>query len=132
MKGLASLSVCIHVSSVLKYVCVPPVCLKDLLFQQGRNQSYAFAMQESQRKEIPELHSGNQAVKDLPLKMELYVSHFHGLFTLAQLLWHKKKEAFSFTHTNNQANCPYLKMVEHVYLSSLPSESLPCTRAILY
>lgn len=83
---------------------------------------------ESQRKEIPELHSGNQAVKDLPLKMELYVSHFHGLFTLAQLLWHKKKkEAFSFTHTNNQANCPYLKMVEHVYLSSLPSESLPCT-----
>lgn len=58
------------------------VCLKDLLFQQGRNQSCAFAMQESQRKEIPELHSGNQAVKDLPLKMELYVSHVRGLFTL--------------------------------------------------
>lgn len=62
------------------------VCVKDLLFQQGRNQSCAFAMQESQRKEIPELHSGNQAVKDLPLKMELCVSHFHGLFTLALLL----------------------------------------------
>lgn len=65
-------------------------------------------MQESQRKEIPELHSGNQAVKDLPVKMELYVSHFHGLFTLAQLLWHKK-EAFSFTHLHNPVNCPYLK-----------------------
>lgn len=98
MKGLASLSVCVHVSSVLKYVCVPPVCLKDLLFQQGRNQSYAFAMQESQRKEIPELHSGNQAVKDLPLKMELYVSHFHGLFTLAQLLWHKKRGILIHSH----------------------------------
>lgn len=34
-------------------VCGSPVCLEDLLFQQGRNQSCAFAVRESQRKEIP-------------------------------------------------------------------------------
>lgn len=89
------MNVCVWVS-----VHVLPVCLRDLLFQQSRNQSCAFAMQESQRKEISELHSGNQAVKELPQKMELRVSHFHGLFTLAQLvLWHIKKQSHSLTPT---------------------------------
>lgn len=59
-------------------------------------------MQESQRKEIPELHSGNQAVKDLPLEMELYVSHFHGLFTPAQLLRHNKRHSHSLTSATQQ------------------------------
>ncbi|XP_069382778.1 zinc finger protein 64 isoform X1 [Paralichthys olivaceus] len=58
-------------------------------------------MQESQRKEIPELHSGNQAVKELPEKMELHVSHFHGLFTPAQLLRHKERGLL--THSPQQA-----------------------------
>nr|XP_019960071.1 PREDICTED: zinc finger protein 64 isoform X3 [Paralichthys olivaceus] len=57
--------------------------------------------EESQRKEIPELHSGNQAVKELPEKMELHVSHFHGLFTPAQLLRHKERGLL--THSPQQA-----------------------------
>ena len=100
-------SVCVRIYQscvcVCVCVCVCPSCLsQDLLFQQGRNQYCGIAIQESQRKEIPELHSGNQAVKELPLKIELYVSHIHGLFTLVQLLQHKLRHSYSLTPKTQQ------------------------------
>lgn len=81
-------------------MCVrPPSVSRICCFSREGIKSCAFAMQESQRKEIPEPHSGNQAVKDLPLKMELCVTHFHGLFTLAQLLSHQSRRSYSLTST---------------------------------
>lgn len=85
----ACVRMCVRLPSVSRICC----------FSREGIKSCAFAMQESQRKEIPEPHSGNQAVKDLPLKMELCVTHFHGLFTLAQLLSHQSRHSHSLTST---------------------------------